>query len=237
MKLPIIEQFLSIQGEGAQSGKLAYFIRLANCNLACKFCDTKYASRVGEEKAIMVDIQSLTNEINELSEVGNPPVIVFTGGEPLLYKRQIKEMIWRLGDYEVEIETNGTIAPIEYKKDEAIPCISLRYNVSPKLISSGNDFKKAIKIPVLKKFNSCVFKNGAESIFKFVIKTDKDWEQMEKIIKKVDIPKEQVYIMPEGVTDKENRKHALKFFEKIILNGYNLSPRLHIWLFQGKKGV
>ena len=41
-KLPLVEDFYTIQGEGFHSGKPAYFIRLGGCDVGCKWCDTKY---------------------------------------------------------------------------------------------------------------------------------------------------------------------------------------------------
>lgn len=39
----VVEKFVSINGEGLRSGELAVFIRFANCNLRCSYCDTKYS--------------------------------------------------------------------------------------------------------------------------------------------------------------------------------------------------
>ena len=75
------------------------------------------------------------------------------------------------------------------------------------------------------------------SIFKFVIKTEEDWKEMEELIKDLEISKDKIYIMPEGVTNKEVKKSALKFIEKIKEKNYNLSPRLQVWLWGKKRGI
>ena len=235
-KLPIVEQFLSFQGEAGQPGQLAYFIRTVGCNLACQLCDSKYASRKGA-KYKMIDIDTLITLI--IDKKVN--FVVITGGCPLLYKKQLKELIQKIyfkynSKIKFCIETNGTISPIKFNKPLSVSCfniepLSIFYNISPKTSWSGNNPKKAIKLNVLKKF---VKEN---SIFKFVIDSDKDWKEMEEVIKKVKIPIEKVYIMPQGRDNKTVKKNALKYFNRIIESRYNLSPRLQIWLFGKKRGV
>ncbi len=94
----INEIFYSLQGEGANTGTPAIFIRFAGCNLRCPFCDTDFADF--NEKTI--------DEI--MSEIAQYPsnFVVLTGGEPSLQLDQ--ELIDALHDedYVVAIETNGT---------------------------------------------------------------------------------------------------------------------------------
>ena len=106
-KYPIIEIFHSIQGEGANIGIPATFIRFAGCNLRCSWCDTKYSWEIKPE------YYKLIEEI--VSEVKYPTVIL-TGGEPTLYnlkplviaiKKHIEEVLGK--DPFICIETNGTM--------------------------------------------------------------------------------------------------------------------------------
>uniref|UniRef100_A0A6M3JKL5 Putative radical SAM superfamily protein n=1 Tax=viral metagenome TaxID=1070528 RepID=A0A6M3JKL5_9ZZZZ len=241
MKIPIIERFISIQGEGDNIGHLTYFIRFPHCDLSCIWCDTTYASKPSETEIKEIDVKEIVKDIEKIVEKNNGSklLITFTGGEPLLHKKEIENIRELLEEkdvnYKIEIETNGTIMPL--KEDLESPYAFYgenyyAYNISPKLSSSGNSSKKAIKIETLKYFNEY-----SECIFKFVIKTDEDWKQMEKIIKSVGINKEDVYIMPEGRTDSELKKNTKKLINKIIENGYNFSPRIHIWLWGKKRGV
>lgn len=199
--------FESIQGEGNHVGYPVVFIRTSGCDLRCKWCDTKYSWGAGKEYILEDELKKFKNKH-----------LVITGGEPLLWHNQFKKFLEDNPGYIVEFETNGTIS--SYMKEP-------QYNVSPKLSSSGN--KDKLRLDILKDFLRF------NSYFKFVIKNDRDWEEMQDIIKKVGIPKDQVYVMPEGVQDKLVKKHAKKYIKKIIENGYKLSMRTQIWLWGKKK--
>ena len=62
----VVEKFVSINGEGLRSGELAVFIRFANCNLRCSYCDTKYSfissSLIKEVLAFDADVRNLVPE-------------------------------------------------------------------------------------------------------------------------------------------------------------------------------
>lgn len=94
----INEIFYSIQGEGANTGMPAIFIRFAGCNLNCWFCDTDFS--IQQEMSLDDIISNL-----EAWECSN---IVLTGGEPLLQVDDyfIKEL--RKEGYKLYLETNGT---------------------------------------------------------------------------------------------------------------------------------
>lgn len=115
----IKEIFPTIQGEGAQTGRPAVFVRFSGCNLwtgrekdrataVCKFCDTDFRGTDGARGG-KYSAQSLANTILELWEGNDHPFVVITGGEPLL--QVDRELIDTLHDagIEIAIETNGTI--------------------------------------------------------------------------------------------------------------------------------
>ena len=94
----IKEIFTSLQGEGANFGMPATFIRFAGCNLACDFCDTDFSS--GDTYTL----DTLTDAVRK----GGVPNIIWTGGEPALQLTpDIVTHFKRLG-YRQAIETNGT---------------------------------------------------------------------------------------------------------------------------------
>lgn len=105
--------FHTIQGEGPHTGRPAVFIRLAGCNLQCPACDTDYTSY-----RKIVDTNILVSEVKLLA----PPtraMVVITGGEP--FRQNLSLLVRRLHDsgYEVQIETNGTLAPVEFPWGQA----------------------------------------------------------------------------------------------------------------------
>ena len=78
-KLPLIQEFYSIQGEGYHTGKAAYFIRIGGCDIGCRWCDTKVSWNL--------DIHSLasTDSIIDAAYKSEAKSIVVTGGEPSSY--------------------------------------------------------------------------------------------------------------------------------------------------------
>ena len=222
IKLPIVEKFYSIQGEALSIGRPAFFIRLPGCNLNCVYCDTKYACKPRET----ITLNDLAKEIKKVPT----NLVVITGGEPLLHREQIRILTQYFIGAEFEIETNGTLTPIQFKDYEEIEN-NIRYNVSPKLNSSGDKEIDRIKPKILREFLE------ENSIFKFVVQTNKDWNEMEKLIKQIKIPSYKVWVMPEGINSKQLQKNALHLINKIKEKGYNYSPRLQIFLYGRKKGI
>ena len=98
MSLIVREIFHSLQGEGGRQGEASIFIRLANCNLNCWFCDTDWST--GTE----MTMEQIAGEISAFK----CDWIVWTGGEPTLQLTDaVAEFFFELG-YKQAIETNGT---------------------------------------------------------------------------------------------------------------------------------
>jgi len=98
--------FFTIQGEGPNVGKPAVFVRLGGCNLQCPGCDTEYTHATANER-----LDSIITRIGmAFGDYKGERLVVITGGEPL--RQQITGFINALFDrgYEVQIETNGTVA-------------------------------------------------------------------------------------------------------------------------------
>jgi 7-carboxy-7-deazaguanine synthase len=100
--LSIIEIYRSIQGESSFAGMPCTFVRLAGCNLRCRWCDSEYTFSGGkkmEPEVIFAEVQCLSP--NGLVEI--------TGGEPMLQERELVPFMQRLLDagYQVLIETSG----------------------------------------------------------------------------------------------------------------------------------
>ena len=100
--LYVYEYFYSLQGEGVYSGKAAFFIRLAGCNVGCKWCDSR-DSWLRESGKIMT-----TTEILDVVKESKTEIVVITGGEPMMHNLDI--LCKELGEtgVRVHLETSGS---------------------------------------------------------------------------------------------------------------------------------
>lgn len=135
MKLLVNEIFTSIQGEGADTGMPAVFVRMAGCNMDCSFCDTDYSVK---EKLYNDD---LIERILDASD--NLRYVIFTGGEPLTQNIiPIIKYFWIIG-YRIGLETNGTIG-MDKSTHNMIHSLSLSPKVSRVRLSL--DYCTSLKI-------------------------------------------------------------------------------------------
>ena len=100
-KYPIMEHFFTIQGEGTYSGRAAYFIRIAGCDVGCVWCDVKESWDKDQHTTMT------TNEIIEKVAESKTDFVVITGGEPAMYDlRPLVNQLKSLG-ITIAIETSG----------------------------------------------------------------------------------------------------------------------------------
>lgn len=117
------EIFYTLQGEGANAGRAAVFCRFAGCNLwtgrerdrataVCRFCDTDFVG-VGPDGGRFATADALADAVAARwpAEAGGRPLVVCTGGEPLLQLDAPAVAALRARGFEVAVETNGTQAP------------------------------------------------------------------------------------------------------------------------------
>lgn len=98
---PVMEHFFTIQGEGFHTGRAAYFIRLAGCDVGCVWCDVKESWDAGAH-----EIQSVDFLVQEVVK-SNTDFCVITGGEPCMYDLTVlTEELSKKGIY-TAIETSG----------------------------------------------------------------------------------------------------------------------------------
>lgn len=124
MSYVVKEIFYTLQGEGAQAGRAAVFCRFAGCNLwsgreedrasaICRFCDTDFVGASELDGGKFADASSLADRIAATWHVVSPSgkrLVVLTGGEPLLQVNTPLIDALHARDFEIAVETNGTIA-------------------------------------------------------------------------------------------------------------------------------
>ncbi len=119
MSYKVKECFYTLQGEGAQTGRAAVFLRFTGCNLwsgreedreqaVCTFCDTDFVGTDGQNGGRYAP-EELGALLDRLWPGGGRPYVVCTGGEPLLQLDATLIDEFHRRDFEVAIETNGTL--------------------------------------------------------------------------------------------------------------------------------
>ena len=224
------EIFASLQGEGPSAGRPSVFVRLSNCNLACVWCDTAYTWRFTgpdafERKAEQVVLSEDDTAARILAFNGNR--LVITGGEPLLQSPALAKLLALLPAMHVEIETNGTVAP-----PPALDALVHQYNVSPKLAHSGNPAHLAL-IPE----RLAAFAADPRAFFKFVVATPADVAEILTLARTYAIPRERLFVMPEGTDSATLRTRSRWLAEICTREGLRLSDRLHIHLYGDTRGT
>jgi len=104
-KLPIIEIFVGVQGEGLDIGRTQIFVRVAGCNLRCKGCDSAWSWKVS--KKYKMTIEEILKKVKSLG----CKEICLTGGEVMLYSEKVKALCAFLKSkgYYINLQTNGTL--------------------------------------------------------------------------------------------------------------------------------
>ena len=229
----------TLQGEGSAAGQHCLFVRLAYCNLECKWCDTAYTwaftpdkasrtvSNIQYDKEANIHPMAASDIVSELEKLypimDRPTNIIISGGEPLMQSRQLEPLVQALDklDCMVHIETAGTLKPTEYLHQYVT-----QYNVSPKLSHSGNRTSKRFKPQVLQWFAS-----QSKSWFKFVVQEIGDLIEVDHIVQECNISIDRVMIMPEGIKPSDNLVVARRVAREAINRGYGISFRTHILLW------
>jgi 7-carboxy-7-deazaguanine synthase (Cx14CxxC type) len=126
MVYTVKEIFYTLQGEGGQAGRAAVFCRFAGCNLwsgreedraaaVCQFCDTDFIGTDGPGGGKFTTAEALAQTVRSHwpQGAGGKPLVVCTGGEPLLQLDQALVDALHAAGFEIAVETNGTqAAPI-----------------------------------------------------------------------------------------------------------------------------
>jgi 7-carboxy-7-deazaguanine synthase len=159
MSYRVKELFATLQGEGINAGRAAVFCRFSGCNLwtgreehrsvaVCQFCDTDFVGTDGPGGGTFVDGEALAGAARQewMGATGLPsqerspgvrPLLVFTGGEPLLQLDPPLTAAMHDAGFEVAVETNGTI---ELPSGIDWVCVSPKAG-SQVVVRSGDELK------------------------------------------------------------------------------------------------
>lgn len=217
----VVEKFVSVNGEGINSGQLAVFIRFKGCNLNCTYCDTKWANEENAYYEVMTD-----DEILEYIVKTNISNVTLTGGEPLL-QPNIEKLIIKLAENAIscEIETNGSIDIGNFRKKEDV---TTSFTMDYKLPSSQmnrymlmNNFKYI-------KMNDSI---------KFVVSSITDLKEAKKIIEDNDlIGRCNIFFSP--VFGQIEPQEIVNFMIKENLNDIRLQLQIHKYIWNpNERGV
>jgi len=215
----------TFQGEGRSIGRRAAFLRLGLCNLTCTWCDTPYTwdwkHHDPQDELRRRDLASVAREIREL----RVDLLVVSGGEPLLQQRALAGLFAMLDGMEIEIETNGTVRP-----SAAITELVERFTVSPKLANSAVREGKRINATALE-----AFAGNGKSVFKFVASGPTDLIEIRRLVDRFELGP--VYVMPEGTNADRVVEGMRRLAGEVLANGWNLTPRLHVLLWDDRRAV
>lgn len=216
-------------------------------------CDSYYSWHAGYKHLNpMLDLEEIVDQLLKAAggsffSGSNAIHLILTGGEPMLgwqksYPELIrllrsKDPLWKTALWKklpITIETNGTqdlkkstdVHVASYMFHVAEMC-NVTWSISPKLKASGHTEDESILPKVVKNYLSV----SEDAYFKFVVQDIEDFKYVDSALAKyasnnVYLP---VYIMPEGGTYDEFKKHAtLDLISEAVKRGYNVTTRLHV---------
>lgn len=170
IRLPLVEIFETVEGEGTRAGFPTIFVRLYGCNLRCTWCDTKY-SYAPHEPEMTLSIAEIVERVQGFKARH----ICLTGGEPLLYGDRSAALIEALAGLDrivdVHIETNGAIDLTPFIERISNP--KVRYILDYKLKGSGENEKMVTKHFQLLR---------PQDEWKFVIGSEEDFTEAQAVL-------------------------------------------------------
>ena len=144
--VPVMESFYTLQGEGFHQGKAAYFIRLGGCDVGCFWCDVKESWNAAKHP--LQTIEAIVSD----AKLFPAPIVVVTGGEPLMHNLDALTKALHDAGFQTNIETSGShplsgtwdwicLSPKKFK--EPLPSILPHTNELKVVIYNKSDFKWA----------------------------------------------------------------------------------------------
>jgi 7-carboxy-7-deazaguanine synthase len=216
----------TFQGEGPSTGQIAMFVRLGRCNLDCRWCDTAFTwdwSRF--DPAVELHRRTVAELLVELDRI-NAPLLVVTGGEPLLQQQGLEPLLAAAGErgWRVEVETNGTLAP-----SPRLRSLVGQWNVSPKLANSGIELSRRWRPAAVRELAAT-----GRAVGKFVVERRDELDEVAELATAGNLT--EVWILPQATDAGALRRGMKALAPDVLARGWNLSGRLHIDLWGDVRG-
>lgn len=221
----VVEQFISINGEGRRAGQLALFIRFAGCNLNCDYCDTKWANETD-----VVFTEYTVEELYQMIKDSLVKNVTLTGGEPLI-QPNMEKLLERLRMDEtlrVEIETNGSVDVTPFLVQE----------VSEDNVSFTLDYKTSVSGMEEKMHMQNYVNLRQQDTVKFVVGSVADLQKAKEVIERYHLLEKGcgIYLSPcFGAIEPAT---IVDFLVENRLNDVNVQLQLHKFIWDpDKRGV
>ncbi len=221
------EVFYSLQGEGRLAGVPSVFVRLAGCPLRCRWCDTKYAWSPTAGTAYTPE--QLRRAVAEYPTAH----IVITGGEPLLapdFKPFLRSFAHRR--MHITIETAGL------HFEPGLPCDLM--SISPKLANSTPTDPDQAAEHEARRLNTDALQHLIEAYeyqLKFVVDAPADLGEIASVVGRLKgVDPGRIWLMPQADDAASLHERACWLADYCKQTGFALSPRLHVWLWDSRRG-
>ena len=224
----IYEIFQTLQGEGKYAGHPCIFVRTSGCNLRCTWCDTPHTSwRPQGTQRSVGEIMARTQQWQDVEHA------VISGGEPML-QPDLDELVDALRDrgHFVTIESAGTLFSESVRPDF--------FSLSPKLAHARPDEESAQRLHDRNNDYAPLHQFVAASSdlqVKFVVQGEQDLLQIEQLIEQYQLPREEIYLMPEGIDDETLHERGLIVAEICRREGFSFTGRMPIELWGHRHGT
>lgn len=207
--------FHTIQGEGPFCGTPSVFVRLAGCNLQCPACDTDYT-----QGRRVTSAQEILDTVQEYQSSG---LVVITGGEP--FRQDITRLLNVLTDagFYAQIETNGTLEPVEYpystmpdiRTGVYVVCSPKAGKVHPRINDVACCFKYVIAHDSIHEDDGLPLRALEHRASPYVARPPKNWARP-------------IYLQPMDSKDEElNRLNLQAAIDSCMKFGYILQLQIH----------
>ncbi|MCF8226997.1 MAG: radical SAM protein [Bacteroidales bacterium] len=171
-KVPLVEEFYTLQGEGYHVGKAAYFIRIGGCDVGCSWCDTKFSWDPELHPTVAVE------DIADRASGYPAAAVVVTGGEPLMVNMEPLTTMLKKKKIQTFLETSGAY-PLTGTWDWI--CLSPKKNMPP----TGDIHTRADELKVIISEESDIewaLEHSARVKNECILYLQPEWSRREKIM-------------------------------------------------------